>query len=187
MAGWSQCHANRSCDGHGWFMSRDFHSIIFQITTDFHQVARIAQWYSAELRQGLGIFLFTTASRPALGPTQPPIQWVKRILSLEVKRTGREADHSHPSSAEVKEFVELHFHSPNTPSWRGAQLQPQGHLLPLLISSHFTLLQTLMPQHKSWSHSTKQCANAIYVITQAPTRKCGKQEWKAPVQWSAHS
>jgi hypothetical protein len=26
--------------------------------------------------QGLGIFLFTTASRTALGPTQPPIQWV---------------------------------------------------------------------------------------------------------------
>jgi hypothetical protein len=26
-----------------------------------------------ESRQGLGIFLFTTTSRPALGPTQPPI------------------------------------------------------------------------------------------------------------------
>jgi hypothetical protein len=27
-------------------------------------------------RRGLGIFLFTIASRTALGPTQPPIQWV---------------------------------------------------------------------------------------------------------------
>jgi hypothetical protein len=27
-------------------------------------------------QQGLGIFLFTTTSRIALGPTQPPIQWV---------------------------------------------------------------------------------------------------------------
>jgi hypothetical protein len=27
-------------------------------------------------RQRLGIFLFTTVSRTALGPTQPPIQWV---------------------------------------------------------------------------------------------------------------
>jgi hypothetical protein len=27
-------------------------------------------------RQGLGIFLFTTASRTALGPTEPPIQRV---------------------------------------------------------------------------------------------------------------
>jgi hypothetical protein len=34
----------------------------------------------------------------------------------------READHSPPSSAEVKEWVELYLHSPNTPSWRGAQL-----------------------------------------------------------------
>jgi hypothetical protein len=36
---------------------------------------------------------------------------------------GREADHSLPSSAEVKEWVELYIHSPNTPSWRGAQLK----------------------------------------------------------------
>jgi hypothetical protein len=35
--------------------------------------------------------------------------------------SGCEADHSPPSSAEVKEWVELHLHSPNTPSWRGAQ------------------------------------------------------------------
>jgi hypothetical protein len=47
-------------------------------------------------------FLFTTASRTALGPTQPPIQWVPGALSLGVKRPVREADHSPPSSAEVK-------------------------------------------------------------------------------------
>jgi hypothetical protein len=35
-------------------------------------------------------------------PTQPPIQWVPGALSLGVKRLGREADHSPPSSAEVK-------------------------------------------------------------------------------------
>jgi hypothetical protein len=35
---------------------------------------------------------------------------------------GCEADHSPPSSAKVKEWVELYLHSPNTPSWRGAQL-----------------------------------------------------------------
>jgi len=32
----------------------------------------------------------------------PPIQWVPGALSLGVKRSGREADHSPPSSAEVK-------------------------------------------------------------------------------------
>jgi hypothetical protein len=52
---------------------------------------------------GLGIFLFTTVSRKALRPTQPPIQWVPRDLSLRVKRPGSEADHSPPSSVEVKE------------------------------------------------------------------------------------
>jgi hypothetical protein len=52
---------------------------------------------------GLGIFHFTTASRTALGLTQPPIQWVLGALSLGVKRPGREADHSPQSSAEVKE------------------------------------------------------------------------------------
>jgi hypothetical protein len=54
-------------------------------------------------RQGLGIFLFTTASRTALGPTQHPIQWVPGALSLGLKRPGREADHSPLSSADVKE------------------------------------------------------------------------------------
>jgi hypothetical protein len=46
-------------------------------------------------------------------------QWVPGALSLGVKRPGREADHSPPSSAEVKECVELYLSSPNTPSWRG--------------------------------------------------------------------
>jgi hypothetical protein len=48
---------------------------------------------------------------------------VKGAISLGVKRPGREADHSPPSSAEVKECVELYLHSPNKPSWRGAQLK----------------------------------------------------------------
>jgi len=36
---------------------------------------------------------FTTASRTALGLTQPPIHWVSGALSLRVKRPGREAEH----------------------------------------------------------------------------------------------
>jgi hypothetical protein len=76
-----------------------------------------------ESRRRLGIFLFTTVSTPALGPTKPPIQWIPGTLSLDVKRPGREADDSPQSSAEVKECVELCLHSPNTLSWRGAQLK----------------------------------------------------------------
>jgi hypothetical protein len=63
-------------------------------------------------RRGLGI-LFTTASKPALDLTQPPIQWTAGALSVGVKRPGREADHSPPSSAEVKECMELYLHAHN--------------------------------------------------------------------------
>jgi hypothetical protein len=55
----------------------------------------------SQSRQELGIFLFTTVSRPALGPTQPPIQWIPEALCLEVRWPAREAQHSPPSSAEV--------------------------------------------------------------------------------------
>jgi hypothetical protein len=61
-------------------------------------------------------------SRPALASTHPPIQWAKGALFLGVKRPEREADHSLPSSAEVKECVELYFHYPNTSSQRGAYI-----------------------------------------------------------------
>jgi hypothetical protein len=67
-------------------------------------------------RRVLGIFLFTTASRTALGPTQPPIQWVSGALSLGVKRPGLESDHSLPSIVEVKDSL-------STPSWCGDQLK----------------------------------------------------------------
>jgi hypothetical protein len=53
--------------------------------------------------QELRIFFFTTASRRALGPIQPPIQWVPGSLSLGLKWSSREADHSPPSNDEVKE------------------------------------------------------------------------------------
>jgi hypothetical protein len=55
-----------------------------------------------ESRQGWEFFLFTSTSRPALEPAQPPIQWLPGALSLGVKRLGRGADHSPPASAEVK-------------------------------------------------------------------------------------
>jgi len=49
-----------------------------------------------------------TASRLALGPTQPSIRWVPVALSMRVKRPGRETDQSLPSTAEVKGYVELY-------------------------------------------------------------------------------
>jgi hypothetical protein len=78
------------------------------------------------------MFFFDTASRPALGPTQPPIQSVSGALSLRVKRPGREADNSPPSRAEVKECVALYLQFPNITSWRGAQLKSKVPL-PLML------------------------------------------------------
>jgi hypothetical protein len=46
--------------------------------------------------------LFATASRPDLGPTQPPIQWVPAALTQWLKRLGLAADYSPPANAEVK-------------------------------------------------------------------------------------
>jgi len=55
-----------------------------------------------ESRQGLGIYLFTTLSRPALGPTQSPNQWEPGTLSVRIKQPGCETDHSPPRSAKVE-------------------------------------------------------------------------------------
>jgi hypothetical protein len=69
------------------------------------------------------IFIFSIASRSALGLIQPPVQWVPRVRSPDVKRPGREAgretDRSTPSSAEVKNdgAIPPFLHMP---SWRGA-------------------------------------------------------------------
>jgi hypothetical protein len=44
-------------------------------------------------RQGQEIFLFATDSRPALGPTHPPIQWLPGDIFPREERPRREADH----------------------------------------------------------------------------------------------
>jgi hypothetical protein len=69
--------------------------------------------------RGAEIFL-DTMSRPVLEPTKPPMQRVLGAVSLGLKWPGREADHAPPSSAEVKECVELYLNFPNTFSWHGA-------------------------------------------------------------------
>ena len=48
------------------------------------------------------VLLHQKKSRPALGSTHLPSQVVPGALSPVVKRKGRDADHSPPSSAEVK-------------------------------------------------------------------------------------
>jgi hypothetical protein len=72
----------------------------------------VAQWYSDWLRARrprcrssspgrVKNFIFSTASRGTLWPTQPPSQWVPRAVSPQIKRPGREADRSPPTTALV--------------------------------------------------------------------------------------
>jgi hypothetical protein len=84
-------------------------------------------WSEFNSRRGLEIFPFDTMSRLALGPNEPPIQWVLRALTLGVKRPGCETVHSPLSSAEVKESVELYLYSTDTSSWHGAWLSTELH------------------------------------------------------------
>jgi len=68
--------------------------------------------YTRGIEKAIGLYFGRTTSRKALGPAKPTIQWVPGALSLGVKRPGREAEHSSPSSADFEQCVELHLHSP---------------------------------------------------------------------------
>jgi hypothetical protein len=48
------------------------------------------------------MFLVATISRPALAATQPIVLFLKEAVSSGVKRPGRDAKPSLPSSAEIK-------------------------------------------------------------------------------------
>jgi hypothetical protein len=67
---------------------------------------------------GVKNFLFSTSFRPDVG-SKPPIQCVPGTLSPGVKLPRHEADHSPPTSAEVKKTWSIHP-LPYTPSWRSA-------------------------------------------------------------------
>jgi hypothetical protein len=61
------------------------------------------------LRVSVGLRIFSSPRHPdRLRSIQPPIQLVPGDVSPGVKRQGREADHSPPTSAEV----DLYIHSP---------------------------------------------------------------------------
>jgi hypothetical protein len=69
-----------------------------------HSSVGIATDMGWSLRPGrVKNFHFSILSSPALGPTQPLIQWVLGALSLGVKGPGHEADRS-PTSAKVKKM-----------------------------------------------------------------------------------
>jgi hypothetical protein len=95
-------------------LSLHFIIIIIIIIKSWDSSVSIATDYGLDDRMigvripaGLGIFLFDTASTPALGPTKPTIEWLPGVLSLGVKRPRREADHLHlvPRSKNVWSYT----------------------------------------------------------------------------------
>jgi hypothetical protein len=68
------------------------------------------------------VFSFSLVSRPALRPTQPPVSGIptgtRGSFPGGKLRLGCDADHSHPSSAEVKNDYELYFLSLFSPAWQ---------------------------------------------------------------------
>jgi hypothetical protein len=68
-----------------------------------------------------GIFFHSTASRQALGPTQPPIQLVPAAISAGVDWPGNEADHLPLSAAEVNNALICTCTPPTRP--RGVSLK----------------------------------------------------------------
>jgi len=59
------------------------------------------------------VYLFV---QTGLGPTQPTVKLAPSLFP-GVNLLGRRVDHPPPSTAEVKEIVEIYFHSPCRYSW----------------------------------------------------------------------
>jgi hypothetical protein len=66
----------------------------------------------SRVRFAAGAGNFSLRHRVKNGSGPHPSSYPKGIGVLEVKRQGRETNHSPSSSAEVKELVELYLHSP---------------------------------------------------------------------------
>jgi hypothetical protein len=66
-------------------------------------VGIVTGWTSgARFTPGAEIFSSAQCRDRLWGPNKPPIKWVLAILTSEVKRPGRQSDHSPPFNAEVK-------------------------------------------------------------------------------------
>jgi hypothetical protein len=75
------------------------------IATGYGLRAGRPELYSPQAQE---IFLYFTASRPALGPTQPPIQWVSGPLSPRARRQVRE---THLYLVSRSRIMELYVYS----------------------------------------------------------------------------
>jgi len=111
-------------------------------------IASIATWYRLD---GPGIKYWwgwgiPRLSKLAPGPTQPPVQWVLDLF-LRVKWQGYGVGHPSPSSAKIKEIVELYTYPLSGPSW--------------------PVLEWSLPL--SWTLLGKQCAKEVTCMWELST------------------
>ena len=97
------------------------------------------------------IFMSSKTSRPALGPTQNLIRWVRRHFFPWVKRSERDGDHSSPSSAELRN------------EWSCVSIPLICHLILKRAALHFVEMCRL---HSLLGYFTLQYHNIIYRGTQ---------------------
>jgi hypothetical protein len=94
-----------------------------------------------DFRRGPGIFLFTTASRRDLGPTQPPVQQVPGALSLGVKRRGvKLTTHLHLVPRSKNEWNYTSTHQYAFMAW--CSVKSQGQLYLYLLLSCLEILRS---------------------------------------------
>jgi hypothetical protein len=130
---------------------------------------------------GLGIFLSNTASKTALGPTQPPIQWVPAALSLGLKRPGREADHSPPSSSEVKN-TGSYTPLPQYVFMACCSVKAQGRLyFYLYISMNLTLHVPNLTSISRCLDLSKESYTKLHKIIAFRTRVCQHPQSDSPI------
>jgi len=119
---------------------------------------------------GLGIkswwgWDFPHPSRLALGPTQPPIQWA--LSFVEVKQPGHGVDHPPPSSAKVKERVELYIYSPFGPC---GMLEGELYLFIVLefwnkaMLKQYDCLSNLLENKSRWQSMSVDAAYSIRTL-----------------------
>ena len=116
---------------------------------------------------------FPHPSRPAIGPTQPPVQWVPGV-----NRPGRGADHPSPPKNRGHERVELYLYSPSGPSWPDIgwisfYRFPQRYLC--YSALHIHKKQCLMSQLKASvsQHMNVQEPQIIFIIISLSMCECG--------------
>jgi hypothetical protein len=125
-------------------------------------------------QQGQEIFLFSTASRPALRPIQPPIQWVSFVPRGKAAETW-----SLPftfTQWRGQDFVKLCLWFPHMSSWR--LIKHRGNFtLHSLVQIHCTLNYKKFPQGNGTHEKQGDNAYCPYLVVTNTMKQI--PSWKA--------